>query len=93
MTEKLRSGMNGKVREAIQRSIAPILVSVNWNLTIEAKPGGLLGTEGIHVRLDGEEEGGMIQQTLPSPSGRRWKVTGALRGLFLPTSEFLASCF
>jgi hypothetical protein len=45
MTEKLRSGMTGKVREAIQQSIARILVGVDGGLTIEAKPGGLLGLD------------------------------------------------
>ena len=38
--------MNGKVREAIQQSIAKILVGVDGSLTIESKPGGLLGVEG-----------------------------------------------
>jgi len=45
MTEKLRSGMTGRVREAIQQSIARILVGVDGSLTIEAKPDGLLGVE------------------------------------------------
>jgi hypothetical protein len=77
MTEKLRSGVNGKVREAIQQSVARILVSVDGTVTLETKPDGLLGVERIHVRLDGEEEGRINQQTLPSSSGRRWKVTTA----------------
>jgi len=77
MTEKLRSGVNGKVREAIQQSVARILVGVDGTVTLETKPDGLLGVERIHVRLDGEEEGRIIQQTLPSSSGRRWKVTTA----------------
>ena len=46
MTEKLRSGVKGKVREAIEQSIARILVGVDGSLTIEAKPGGLLGLDG-----------------------------------------------
>jgi hypothetical protein len=46
MTEKLRSGVNGKVREAIQQSVARILVGADGSVTIEAKPGGLLGVEG-----------------------------------------------
>jgi DNA invertase Pin-like site-specific DNA recombinase len=77
MTEKLRSGVNGKVREAIQQSLARILVSVDGTVTLETKPDGLLGVKAIHVRLDGEEEGGIIQQTLPSSSDRRWRVTMA----------------
>lgn len=75
MTEKLRSGMTGRVREAIQQSLARILVGVDGSLTIEAKPSGLLGVEGIHARLGREGEGGIIQQTLPSSNGRQWKVT------------------
>src|SRR3974377_1701193 len=46
LTEKLRSGVHGKVREAIQQSIARILVGVDGSLTIEAKSGGLLGLAG-----------------------------------------------
>ena len=45
MTEKLRSGVRGKVREAIQASIARILVGGDGSVTIEAKPDGLLGVE------------------------------------------------
>jgi len=43
MTEKLRSSVNGKVREAIEQSLARILVGVDGRLTIEGKPDGLLG--------------------------------------------------
>ncbi len=77
MTEKLRSGVNGKVREAIQQSVARILVGVDVTVTLETKPDGLLGVERIHVRLDAEEDGRIIQQTLPSSHGRRWRVTSA----------------
>jgi len=77
MTEKLRSGVNGKVREAIQQSVARILVSVDGTVTLETKPDGLLGVKAIHVRLDGEEERGPIQQSFHSSSDRRWRVTMA----------------
>lgn len=43
MTEKLRSGMTGRVREAIQQSIAWIVVGVDGSLTIETQPDGFLG--------------------------------------------------
>ena len=46
MTEKLRSGVHGKVREAIQQSVARILVGDDGCLTVGAKPGGLLGMGG-----------------------------------------------
>ena len=75
MTEKLRSGVNGKVREAIQQSVARILVGGDGNVTLETKPDGLLGVKAIHVRLDGEEEAGLIQQSFHSSSDRRWRVT------------------
>jgi hypothetical protein len=77
MTEKLRSGVNGKVREAIQQSVVRILVSVDEAVTLETKPDGLLGVEGIHVRLDGGEEGGLIQQSFHSSSDRRWAASMA----------------
>lgn len=50
MTEKLRSGVNGKMREAIQQSVARILVGVDGTVTLETKPDGLLGVKAIHVR-------------------------------------------
>ena len=77
MTEKLRSGVNGKVREAIQQSVARILVGVDGTVTLETKPDGLLGVKAIHVRLDGEEERGLIQQSFHPSSDRRWRVTMA----------------
>jgi hypothetical protein len=52
MIEGLRSGVNGKVREALQRTVRRILVEVDGDLTIEAKPGGLLGLDGPLASLD-----------------------------------------
>ena len=43
LTEKLRSGVSGKVREAIQQSVARILVGVDGTVMLETKPDGLLG--------------------------------------------------
>ena len=77
MTEKLRSGVNGKVREAIQQSVARILVGGDGTVTLETKPDGLLGVKAIQVRLDGEKEGGLLQQSFHSASDRRWRVTMA----------------
>ena len=59
LTEKLRSGVKAKVREAIQQSIARILVGVDGSLTIEAKPGGLLGVEEALARLGGRGRGAL----------------------------------
>ncbi len=51
MVEKLRSGVAGRVREAIQESVARILVGVDGTLTLEAKPDGLLGLKGTIAPL------------------------------------------
>ena len=53
LTETLRSGENGKVREAIERSVARILVGGDGSLTIEAKPGGCSGGTAVNRSLAG----------------------------------------
>jgi hypothetical protein len=78
MTEKLRSRVTGKVREAIQQSVARILVGVDGTVTLETKPDGLLGVKAIHVRLDGEEEGGLIHQSFLSSSAAWPESSGPL---------------
>ncbi len=45
VTERLRCGTDGKLREDIQQSVTRILVGVDGSLTIEAQPGGPLGLE------------------------------------------------
>lgn len=77
MTEKLRSGVNGKVREAIQQSVARILVGVDGSLTIEAKPGGLLGLEGNLGQVGDREDPTLLALTTLSTAGRQWKVIAA----------------
>jgi hypothetical protein len=74
MTEKLRSGVNGKVREAIQQSIARILVGVDGSLTIEAKPGGLLGVNGTVGQVGSQEDQALIEPSTLSTGGRVWKL-------------------
>ena len=56
MTEKLRSGANGKVREAIEQAVTRILVGVDGGLTIEARPGGLLGLDGDLSQVGDRED-------------------------------------
>jgi hypothetical protein len=73
-TEKLRSGVHGKVRGAIQQSVARILVGVDGSLTIEAKPGGLLGLEGFLGQVDGQEDPTVLTPTTLSIAGRQWKL-------------------
>ena len=45
VAEKLRSEIQGKVREAIERSISKILVDRDGTLTVETKPDGVLGLD------------------------------------------------
>jgi hypothetical protein len=77
LTEKLRSGVNGKVREVIQQAIARILVGTDGSLTIEAKPGGLLGLEGNLAQLDGQEGRCLLEHGIVVPGGRQWRVITA----------------
>ena len=74
LTEKLRSGVNGKVREAIQQSIARILVGVDGSLTVEAKPGGLLGLEGNLGQVDGPGDPTLLTPPTLSIASRQWKL-------------------
>ena len=75
LTEKLRSGVNGKVREVIQQAIARILVGTDGSLTINAKPGGLLGLEEHLAQVDGQqEERSILEHGIASAGGRQWKV-------------------
>jgi len=59
---------------SFQQSVARILVGIDGTVTLQTKSNGLLGVKAFHVRLDGEEEGGLIQQSLYSASDRRWRV-------------------
>jgi hypothetical protein len=79
MTEKLRSGVNGKVREAIQQSIARILVSTDGSLTIETRTGGLLGLEGNLGQVGDREDPTLLAPTPLSTAGRQWKLIAAGR--------------
>jgi len=67
--EKLRSGENGRIREAIQQVIARMMAGVDGSRTIQAKLEELLGTGGtatwrgeplandVPPRLDGWKRG------------------------------------
>ncbi len=69
--------MNGKVREAIEQSIARILVGVDGSLTIEAKPGGLLGMNGIIAQANSQEGQALIEPRTLSAGGRVWNLITA----------------
>ena len=76
MTENLRSGVNGKVREVIQQSVARIAVGVDGSPTIGARLGVLLRAEGTVSPTGGTREGRRaIQKTISPESGRQWEVT------------------
>jgi len=75
MLENLRSGMTGRVREAIQRSIARNLVGVDGTLTIKPKPDGLPGVVESLGLLGCREGRTPIEQNTISAAGRQWKLT------------------
>jgi hypothetical protein len=74
MTETLRSAMAGRVRDAIQQSVARILVGVDGDLTIEAKPKGPLGLGGSLPIFDGRGEEAKTEEQFLSSNGRRWGI-------------------
>ena len=74
MTEKLRSGVNGEVREAIQQSVARILVGVDGSLAIEAKSHGPLAQEHAIPQLGAGAHNSLIEQWILSPNRRCWKL-------------------
>jgi hypothetical protein len=45
LTDKLRSGSTGRVREAIRASVEKIVVAEDGSLTLDVKPEGLLGAQ------------------------------------------------
>jgi len=73
LTEKFRSGVNGKVPEVIERAVSRILVIVNGSLAIEVKPDCLLGPEGNFSQSDPHEERSLLEHNIVSPGGRRWR--------------------
>jgi hypothetical protein len=81
LTEKLRSGLNGQVREAIQQSIARILVGTDGSMTIEARTGGLLGLEGHLGQVGDREAPTLLAPTTLSTAGRQWMLIAAGQGI------------
>ncbi len=69
MTEKLRCGVNGKVREAIQQSVDRILVGVDGGLTAR-RSRGLLGLEGHNAQV-GDRELPTLLAPAPCSATRR----------------------
>ena len=77
MTEKLRSGVNGKALEAIEQSVEEILVGVDGCLTIEAKTGGLLGLDENISLVDCQEGWSLLEHDLVLPAGDYGESTTA----------------
>ena len=77
MTEKLRCGGNGQVREALQQTVTRILMGANGSLTIEARTGGLLGLEGDLGQVGDRENPTLLASTTLSTAGRQWKLIAA----------------
>ncbi len=78
--EKLRSGVAGRVREAIEQSVAQIVVAADGTMTLVARPEGLLGVEGTSASLGRRESGPIMGQTDTILNGRHWEVVTELSG-------------
>ncbi len=76
LTEKLRSGDKGRVREAIRESVERIVVGGDGTLSMEIKPGGLLGGQAPIAHLGCRGTGPLMERTIQSATGRQWKVIG-----------------
>ena len=51
LVQELRSGVQGKVRDAVERTVGKITVGIDGTMTIEARTDGLLGIDGRFVPL------------------------------------------
>jgi hypothetical protein len=71
----LRSSVNGKVREVIQGAVGRILVGIDGSLTIEVRPGGLLGLEGDLGQVGDREDQTLFAVAPLSSEGRQWKTS------------------
>ena len=81
LVERLRGGVAGRVREAIEQSVAQIVVAADGTMTLVAKPDGLLGVEGTSASLGCCESGPIMDRAIRSVTGRQWKVIGIGRGI------------
>jgi hypothetical protein len=54
--------------------VAGIVVGVDRSLTIETKPGGLLGLEGNPSQVGGQKDPTLLTPTTLSIAGRQWKL-------------------
>ena len=77
LTERLRSGVTGRVREAIRASVEKILVCMDGSLTLEVKPEGLLGALPAMATSGRRGAEPTMERIIQSATGRQWKVIGA----------------
>jgi hypothetical protein len=69
LTEKLRTGDTGRVREAVRATIENTMVGEDGTLTLEAKPEGLLGLDETTVPLWCRGDVPIIAQWIRSATG------------------------
>jgi hypothetical protein len=69
------SDLRWRGRKATEQSLTGFVVGVDGTFMLETKLVGYSGGKVIHLRTDGEEEGGLIQRSLHSSSDRRWRMT------------------
>ncbi len=70
------SGRRTAKQQAIRRAVAGIVVGGDGSMTIEARPGGLLGVNGTIAQVD-REEGALIDPRTLSAGGRVWNLITA----------------
>ncbi len=75
LPEKLRSGDTGRGREAIRATIENTMVGEDGTVTLAVKPEGLLGAQTAIAHSGCRGSGPLMEQWIPSPTGRRWRIT------------------
>ena len=63
LVERLRGGVAGRVREAIEQSVAQIVVAADGTMTLVAKPYGLLRMAGSMAHFRSCGSGPIMGQT------------------------------
>jgi hypothetical protein len=76
LTDKLRSGSTGRVRETLRASVEKIMVGEDGSLTLQVRPEGLLGTGAGTADSNRRGTGTTLERTMQSGTGRQWKVIG-----------------
>ncbi len=77
LTEQLRRGDTGRVREAIRAPIENTRVGEDEPLTLDVKPQGLLGAQTTIAHSGCRGTGPIMERTIQSSTGRQCKVIAA----------------